>query len=130
MVDEQHRFGVLQREDLRRKGYDVDVLVMTATPIPRTLALTAYGDLDVSVVDERPPGRTPIRTRACGRPPSGARWSSSCGARSAAGRQAYVVYPLVEESEKLEDVKAATQMARGVGARRCRGRASACCTGA
>ena len=62
VADEQHRFGVLQREDLRKKGYDADVLVMTATPIPRTLALTAYGDLDVSIVDEKPPGRTPIRT--------------------------------------------------------------------
>jgi ATP-dependent DNA helicase RecG len=110
VVDEQHRFGVLQREDLRRKGYDVDVLVMTATPIPRTLALTAYGDLDVSVVDEKPPGRRPIRTLV----------RSSSQRRDvvelvrtevARGRQAYVVYPLVEESEKLEDVKAATEAA-------------------
>jgi len=109
-VDEQHRFGVLQREDLSRKGHDVDVLVMTATPIPRTLALTAYGDLDVSVVDERPPGRTPIRTVL--RPASGRRAVVDLVAGEvAAGRQAYVVYPLVEESEKLEDVKAATQMA-------------------
>jgi ATP-dependent DNA helicase RecG len=110
VVDEQHRFGVLQREDLMRKGYDVDVLVMTATPIPRTLALTAYGDLDVSVVDERPPGRSPITTV-----------KRSASERAAvvelvrrqveAGRQAYVVYPLVAESEKLEDVRAATEMA-------------------
>ena len=128
VIDEQHRFGVLQREDLRRKGLDVDVLVMTATPIPRTLALTAYGDLDVSVVDERPPGRTPIRTlqQAGDAAPRGAR--AACAASSAAGRQAYVVYPLVEESEKLEDVKAATQMAARVGARPARRRASACCT--
>jgi ATP-dependent DNA helicase RecG len=110
VVDEQHRFGVLQREDLMRKGYDVDVLVMTATPIPRTLALTAYGDLDASVVDERPPGRSPITTVK--------RSASERAAvvdlvrrAVAAGRQAYVVYPLVEESEKLEDVRAATQMA-------------------
>jgi len=110
IVDEQHRFGVLQREDLARKGYDVDVLVMTATPIPRTLALTAYGDLDVSVVDERPPGRTEIRTVQ--RPASERREVVDLVAREIAdGRQAYVVYPLVEESEKLEDVKAATQMA-------------------
>jgi ATP-dependent DNA helicase RecG len=110
VVDEQHRFGVLQREDLARKGYDADVLVMTATPIPRTLALTAYGDLDVSVVDERPPGRTPIHTVQ--RPASERRAVVDLVAREiAAGRQAYVVYPLVEESEKLEDVKAATQMA-------------------
>src|SRR5206468_3592818 len=103
---EQHRFGVLQREDLRRKGYQADVLVMTATPIPRTLALTAYGDLDVSVLDERPPGRTPIRTV----------WRTASERRAIlelvrreveAGRQAYVVYPLIEESEKLEDVRAA-----------------------
>jgi ATP-dependent DNA helicase RecG len=110
VVDEQHRFGVLQREDLRRKGYDVDVLVMTATPIPRTLALTAYGDLDVSVVDEKPPGRTPVRTLV--RPASDRREILDLVRREvASGRQAYVVYPLVEESEKLEDVKAATEAA-------------------
>ena len=110
VVDEQHRFGVLQREELRRKGGEVDVLVMTATPIPRTLALTAYGDLDVSVVDERPPGRTPIKTvhRAASE-----RRAVVEEVRRAleGGRQAYVIYPLVEESDKLEDVKAATQMA-------------------
>ncbi len=110
VVDEQHRFGVIQREDLRRKGYDADVLVMTATPIPRTLALTAYGDLDTSVIDERPPGRTPVRTLL--RSATQRREVLELVRRElAAGRQAYVVYPLVEESEKLEDVKAATQMA-------------------
>jgi len=110
VIDEQHRFGVLQREDLMRKGYDVDVLVMTATPIPRTLALTAYGDLDVSLLDERPPGRLPITTRL--RPAAARREVVEMLRRElAAGRQAYVVYPLVEESEKLEDVRAATQMA-------------------
>ena len=110
VVDEQHRVGVLQREDLRKKGYDVDVLVMTATPIPRTLALTAYGDLDVSVVDEKPPGRTPIRTVV--RPASARREVIRLvRGEVEAGRQAYVVYPLVEESEKLEDVRAATEAA-------------------
>ncbi len=109
VIDEQHRFGVLQREDLMRKGYDADVLVMTATPIPRTLALTAYGDLDLSVVDEKPPGRTPIHTlhRTAGE----RREVLDLVRREiAGGRQAYVVYPLVEESEKLEDVGAATEM--------------------
>jgi ATP-dependent DNA helicase RecG len=110
VADEQHRFGVLQREDLRKKGYDADVLVMTATPIPRTLALTAYGDLDVSVVDEKPPGRTPIRTEL--RPASERREVLSLVKREVEeGRQAYVVYPLVAESEKLEDVRAATEAA-------------------
>jgi ATP-dependent DNA helicase RecG len=111
VVDEQHRFGVLQREDLRRKGYEADVLVMTATPIPRTLALTAYGDLDTSVLDQRPPGRTPIVTT---RRPASDRKSIVDAVRRQveARRQAYVVYPLIEESEKLEDVKAATQMAQ------------------
>jgi ATP-dependent DNA helicase RecG len=108
VADEQHRFGVLQREELRKKGYDADVLVMTATPIPRTLALTAYGDLDVSIVDEKPPGRTAIRTEL--RSASERREVVSLLKRAVAeGRQAYVVYPLVEESEKLEDVKAATE---------------------
>jgi ATP-dependent DNA helicase RecG len=108
VVDEQHRFGVLQRDDLRQKGYDADVLVMTATPIPRTLALTAYGDLDVSIVDEKPPGRTPIRTEL--RAASERRSVVELVRRAVGeGRQAYVVYPLVEESEKLEDVKAAAE---------------------
>ncbi len=108
VADEQHRFGVLQRDELRKKGYDADVLVMTATPIPRTLALTAYGDLDVSIVDEKPPGRTPIRTEL--RQASERRTVLELVKRAVAeGRQAYVVYPLVEESEKLEDVRAATE---------------------
>ncbi len=110
VVDEQHRFGVLQREELRRKGYECDLLVMTATPIPRTLALTAYGDLDVSVVDEKPPGRTPIRT--VHKTAAEHRSVVELVRREVAlGRQAYVVYPLVEESEKLEDVRAATAAA-------------------
>ncbi len=110
VIDEQHRFGVLQRDDLARKGYDVDVLVLTATPIPRTLALTAYGDLDVSLLDERPPGRTPIRTLQRGASQRGA-VVKLLHDELRAGRQAYIVYPLVEESEKLEDVRAAAQMA-------------------
>jgi ATP-dependent DNA helicase RecG len=110
VVDEQHRFGVLQRRELSAKGSSaVDVLVMTATPIPRTLALTAYGDLDTSIVDERPPGRKPVRTTQ--RPASARREVIELARReTAAGHQAYVVYPLVEESEKLEDVRAATEM--------------------
>jgi ATP-dependent DNA helicase RecG len=110
VVDEQHRFGVLQRERLRLKGAAVDVLVMTATPIPRTLALTAYGDLDTSLLDERPPGRTPVRTLH--RSSSGRLEVVELVRRELrAGGQAYVVYPLVAESEKLEDVRAVTQMA-------------------
>jgi ATP-dependent DNA helicase RecG len=111
VVDEQHRFGVLQRKGLQAKGSSaVDALVMTATPIPRTLALTAYGDLDVSIVDERPPGRQPVRTLQ--RPASAKREVvERARQETAAGHQVYVVYPLVEESEKLEDVRAATEMA-------------------
>jgi ATP-dependent DNA helicase RecG len=109
-VDEQHRFGVLQREELTRKGETPDVLVMTATPIPRTLAMTTYGDLDVSVIDELPPGRSPVVTRH--EAASDRRVVVDLIRREVGkGRQAYVVYPLVEESDRLEDVRSATEMA-------------------
>ena len=110
VVDEQHRFGVEQRARLRGKGEHPDLLVMTATPIPRTLALTIYGDLDVSVLDELPPGRRPIVTvaRSEGKRRAIYRFLRE---QIAGGRQIYVVYPLVEESEAL-DLKAATDMAR------------------
>ena len=106
IVDEQHRFGVLQRTTLRQKGESPHLLVMTATPIPRTLALTLYGDLDLSVIDELPPGRQEIRTRCFG---PGDRPAVYEGIREEVrvGRQAYIICPLVEESEKLE-AKAAT----------------------
>jgi ATP-dependent DNA helicase RecG len=110
IVDEQHRFGVMQRLELIRKGRHAaahpHVLVMTATPIPRTLALTLYSDLDMSVLDEMPPGRAPIETR----------WVEDTAARgvwdftrkqAAAGRQAYIVYPVIEESKR--ELKAATK---------------------
>ena len=105
VVDEQHKFGVAQRAKLIRKGVRPDVLVMTATPIPRTLALTAFGDLDVTVIDELPPGRTPPRTDLLsGR---GRHKAYEVVRREvAAGRQGYVVFPLVEESEEI-DAKAA-----------------------
>ncbi len=110
IIDEQHRFGVEQRATLRSKGRMVNSLVMTATPIPRTLSLTLYGDLDVSVLDEMPPGRHPVETR----------WLSTQGMREAylfirsliaQGRQAYVLCPLVEQSELLQ-ADAATDMAK------------------
>ena len=106
VVDEQHRFGVQQRSQLRDKaqesGLMPDVLVMTATPIPRTAAMTVYGDLDVSVLDELPPGRTPISTtRVAGPLEVEGMWADVRG-RLANGEQAYVVCPLIEESEKLE----------------------------
>jgi ATP-dependent DNA helicase RecG len=109
IIDEQHRFGVLQRASLRTKGYRPDVLVMTATPIPRTLALTLYGDLDVSIIRDTPPGRLPIKTVA---KPESRRDDVYAFVRGQldSGRQAYVVYPLVEESDKI-DLKAATEMA-------------------
>jgi len=110
VVDEQHRFGVAQRARLKAKGEHPDVLVMTATPIPRTLALTLYGDLDVSVLDELPPGRQPVVTKA--RPESSrAQIYAFLREQVATGRQIYVVYPLIEESEAI-DLKAATDMAR------------------
>jgi ATP-dependent DNA helicase RecG len=109
VIDEQHRFGVLQRATLRDKGLHPDVLVMTATPIPRTLALTIYGDLDTSFIRDVPPGRLPIKTSA--RPESRREDMYAFTRRELeAGRQAYVIYPLVEESEKV-DLKAATEMA-------------------
>ncbi|MEO8362128.1 MAG: ATP-dependent DNA helicase RecG [Vicinamibacteria bacterium] len=109
IVDEQHRFGVIQRDELRRKGEGVHALVMTATPIPRTLALSFHGDLDTSVLDEKPPGRLPIRTTHRF---DGQRTRIVDAARQhlANGRQVYVVCPLVEESEKLADVRAVTQL--------------------
>ena len=105
IIDEQHRFGVLQRKTLQQKGVSPDVLVMTATPIPRTLALTIYGDLDVSVIDELPPGRKPIKT-AHRTQVEIERVYSFILREVQAGRQAYIVYPVIEESE-TQAVKAA-----------------------
>lgn len=101
VIDEQHRFGVEQRAKLRRKGNNPHVLVMTATPIPRTLAMTVYGDLEVSVVDEIPPGRKPIQTRVVysSKRPEVLKFLQS---QIEKGRQAYWVFPLVEESEKID----------------------------
>ena len=127
IVDEQHRFGVMQRFKLMKKsGEDLpsnpalagsgavsgepDVLVMTATPIPRTLALTLYGDLDVSVLDEMPPGRTPIITRRVSGDRADEVWQF-LGKQVAAGHQAYVVYPVIEENEESE-LKAAIKMSK------------------
>jgi ATP-dependent DNA helicase RecG len=109
IIDEQHRFGVLQRATLREKGLHPDVLVMTATPIPRTLALTVYGDLDVSAIRELPAGRLAVKTLA---KPESRRDEVYAFVQSQldTGRQAYVIYPLVEESAKV-DLKAATEMA-------------------
>jgi ATP-dependent DNA helicase RecG len=105
IVDEQHRFGVLQRKRLIEKGAAPHVLVMTATPIPRTLALTLYGDLDLSVIDELPPGRTPIETRWTSEAQLGGVWEF-LRREIARGRQAYVIYPVIEESK--QELKAAT----------------------
>jgi ATP-dependent DNA helicase RecG len=103
VIDEQHRFGVEQRAALRTKGAAVpDVLVMTATPIPRTAAMTVYGDLDVSVLDELPPGRTPIKTVWARGPLEEESAWARVREEVALGHQAYVVAPLIEESEKLE----------------------------
>ncbi len=108
VIDEQHRFGVEQRRRLRESGEAPDALVMSATPIPRSLALVLYGDLDLSIIDELPPGRRPIRTAVRGAESRDAAFDF-LGDQLAAGRQAYVVYPLVEESEVLE-ARAATVM--------------------
>jgi ATP-dependent DNA helicase RecG len=108
IIDEQHRFGVLQRAALRERGFNPDVLVMTATPIPRSLAMTVYGDLDVTVIDELPPGRTPIKTVVVGEDQRAGVYKG-VEREVRGGRQAYIVYPLVEESEKM-DLKDATRM--------------------
>jgi len=101
IIDEQHKFGVVQRADLRRKGLNPDIIVMTATPIPRTLALTLYGDLDISIIDELPPGRKPVKTKV---------FFSSQKERLyplidnelSKGRQTYIVYPVIEGSDKVD----------------------------
>src|SRR5579864_3577586 len=101
IVDEQHRFGVLQRKELMEKGMAPDVLVMTATPIPRTLSLTLYGDLDISVIDQMPPGRVPIVTRVSSEANLPGVWEF-VGREIGAGRQAYVVYPVIEQAKSDE----------------------------
>ena len=108
VIDEQHRFGVMQRAAIRRMGLNPDVLVMTATPIPRSLAMTVYGDLEVSVIDELPPGRTPIKTFVRGEDRR-EKIYEFIREQINIGRQAYVVYPIIEESEKL-DLRNATEM--------------------
>ncbi len=129
IVDEQHRFGVAQRLALRGKGIaEAHQLMMSATPIPRTLAMTFYADLDVSVLDEMPPGRTPVGTRLVNqkRRSEIVQW---VGKLAAEGRQIYWVCPLIEESEKLE-LQTAVALHAELTARAARGRAqSACCTG-
>ncbi len=112
VVDEQHRFGVRQRALLKGKGESPDLLVMTATPIPRTLALTLHGDLEVSVLDELPPGRRPVATHVrTGTEAKRREIYDFLREQIGEGRQVYVVYPLIEESEAM-DLKAATDMAR------------------
>lgn len=106
IIDEQHRFGVKQRAKLKAKGYNPELLTMTATPIPRTLALTVHGDLDVSEIDELPPGRKPIQTKAM-TPADKRQIQGFIASQVKLGRQAYIVFPLIEESESLS-AKAAT----------------------
>lgn len=108
IIDEQHRFGVNQRRALREKGANPDVLFMTATPIPRTLAITAYGEMDVSIIDELPAGRIPIETRWV-RPPQLDTVLTWLEKELSAGHQAYVICPLIEESESI-DVENATEI--------------------
>ena len=109
VIDEQHRFGVMQRAILRNKGINADVLVMTATPIPRTLAMTVYGDLDISVIDEMPPGKKPVSTMVLGENKRNNVYMKITE-EIAKGHQAFIVYPLVEQSENL-DLKDASNMA-------------------
>ena len=111
IVDEQHRFGVEQRQTLFAKGDTPDILVMTATPIPRSLALAMYGDLELSVIDELPPGRQQIKT-AVRAPSQIERVYDFIDDEIAAGAQAYIVYPIIEESEK-SNLKPLTHRLRG-----------------
>jgi ATP-dependent DNA helicase RecG len=101
VIDEQHRFGVEQRKELRSKGTNPHLLVMTATPIPRSLALTVFGDLDISVIDEMPAGRQPINTYVL-RPQERERAFTLIRAQIKNGRQTFIVYPLIDESSKIE----------------------------
>ena len=109
VVDEQHRFGVGQRTVFKEKGRTPDTLIMTATPIPRTLSLTLYGDLEVSIIDELPPGRKPVETSIVDLVGRGGAYEE-VRRELGEGRQAYVICPLVEESEALEDVRAAEEL--------------------
>ena len=111
VIDEQHRFGVLQRSALRQKGFNPHVLVMTATPIPRTMALTLYGDLDLSVIDELPPGRQVVKTK-CLELQDREKAYNFLRRQVTNGRQAFIICPLVEESEILEAKAATTEYER------------------
>ena len=111
VIDEQHRFGVLQRSALRQKGFNPHVLVMTATPIPRTMALTLYGDLDLSIIDELPPGRQVVKTK-CLEAQYREKAYSFLHRQVSNGRQAFIICPLVEESEILEAKAATTEYER------------------
>ncbi|MER3405925.1 MAG: DNA helicase RecG, partial [Chloroflexota bacterium] len=111
IVDEQHRFGVRQRANLRNKGYNPDVLVMTATPIPRTLALTIYGDLDISVIDELPPGRQRVKTRWVG-PRERMRAYAFVREQVRQGHQAFIICPLIAESDRVDARAAVEEHAR------------------
>ncbi|MSN25698.1 MAG: ATP-dependent DNA helicase RecG [Geobacter sp.] len=113
IIDEQHRFGVLQRGILKKKGANPDILVMTATPIPRTLAMTLFGDLSLSVIDELPPGRIPVETKLYFESRRGRVYDMIRG-EAKQGHQSFIIYPLVEETEK-SDLRAASQMAEHLG---------------
>lgn len=113
VVDEQHRFGVAQRVQLKEKAdvAEPDLLIMTATPIPRTLSMTLYGDLDVSVIDEMPPGRTPVKTKLISKVEESRAWTTITR-EVERGRQAFVVCPLVEDSPKVEAASATAEHER------------------
>jgi ATP-dependent DNA helicase RecG len=111
VIDEQHRFGVLQRLALRQKGFNPHILVMSATPIPRTLALTLYGDLDLSVIDELPPGRKEIKTKWL-KPEQRTRAYDFLRREIGAGAQAFIICPLIEESESIEAKAAVAEYER------------------